>query len=281
MKKILTLAAAVFLSGNIFGQIGINTDTPKTGSVLHVDPAGNTTGSSGISDDVIVDQEGKLGIGTTSPDTKVHLIGKFRMTDGYQDEEQALISDENGVGSWQTLSLGNMDSEWEVTATTQIPDESLIDISGTATFIHNRLGATTDNVSTITIPPGRYVIFVRGNIEIIKDYGTMRVYEGQNEIYNVPYGEYLSGAAIYKEFTSEAVLSIKYSAIDVGSTATNGQILFLSPLPYTIPETGSTERNYMGTLGNTETPELKENIEYQYSMLLLSLLSKSILYIIY
>ena len=249
MKKIIILPALILsLSTNLWGQIGVNTETPKTGSVLHIDPQGNTSGTTGTTDDVIIDQEGKMGIGTTSPDTKVHVDGKFRMTDGYEGENRALISDENGVGSWQTLSLGNMNSEWEVSMTTQIPDENLFELKGTAGFINNRLEATTDSISNVTIPPGRYVIFIRGNIEIIKDYGTMYIYAGDTPIYNVTYGEYLSGAAVYQEFGTETTLSVRFAAINVGPDSTTGHILFLSPLPYTIPETGSHDVNIWARL---------------------------------
>lgn len=188
MKKFLIFFLILFLSANSFGQIGVNIETPQTGSILHIDPLGDTSGTSGTADDVIIDQEGKMGIGTIAPDTKLHVNGKFKMTDGNQGVNRALISDDNGVGSWQTLSLGNFNAEWEVSATTQIPDENMIDISGTATFINNTLGATTDGVSTVTLSPGRYAIFIRGNIEIIKDYGTMYVYNGSTEIFNVTYG---------------------------------------------------------------------------------------------
>ncbi len=45
---------------------------------------------------------GNVGIGTTSPDTKLHIIGGVKIVDGGQGANKVLTSDANGVGSWQT-----------------------------------------------------------------------------------------------------------------------------------------------------------------------------------
>ncbi len=47
----------------------------------------------------------RVGIGTTLPDTKLHVAGNIKMVDGTQALGKVLTSDGNGVGSWQTLPV--------------------------------------------------------------------------------------------------------------------------------------------------------------------------------
>jgi hypothetical protein len=45
----------------------------------------------------------RVGIGTSTPDTKLHVAGNIKMVDGLQASGKVLTSDGNGVGSWQNL----------------------------------------------------------------------------------------------------------------------------------------------------------------------------------
>lgn len=56
----------------------------------------------------------RVGIGTTTPDTKLHVAGNIKMVDGTQANGKVMTSDGNGVGSWQTLPAAPA-SGWTVT----------------------------------------------------------------------------------------------------------------------------------------------------------------------
>ena len=43
----------------------------------------------------------RVGIGTGSPDSKLHVVGSIKMVDGNQAADKVMVSDANGVGSWQ------------------------------------------------------------------------------------------------------------------------------------------------------------------------------------
>ena len=64
---------------------------------------------------------GNVGIGTTSPDEKLHVAGSIKMVDGNQAAGKVLTSDANGVASWQTTSGGgSVDGDaWGVTGEDQ------------------------------------------------------------------------------------------------------------------------------------------------------------------
>lgn len=47
-----------------------------------------------------------VGIGTPTPDAKLHVVGKIKMVDGNQGAGKVLTSDANGVGTWQAAAGG-------------------------------------------------------------------------------------------------------------------------------------------------------------------------------
>ncbi|MEO0583624.1 MAG: tail fiber domain-containing protein [Bacteroidota bacterium] len=62
-------------------------------------PAGNN----GSTTDVLtLRADGHVGIGTTSPDEELHVIGQFKYVDGNETNGYVLTSNANGVASWQT-----------------------------------------------------------------------------------------------------------------------------------------------------------------------------------
>lgn len=87
---------------NVFAlksQVGINSQSPL--GVFHVDPKGDTSGTTNGSDDFIISSDGRVGIGTVSPTARLDVVGNLRIADGTEYDRYVLTSDDNGVGSWK------------------------------------------------------------------------------------------------------------------------------------------------------------------------------------
>lgn len=107
MKKYIYLIAIVS-SSMVQAQVGINTTKPQ--AKLHIDGVSDNskTGaptSTQIKNDVAIIANGNLGSGTIAPTNKVELRhdtpGAVKIVDGTQGEGKILVSDNNGVGTWQ------------------------------------------------------------------------------------------------------------------------------------------------------------------------------------
>lgn len=62
-----------------------------------------------------IDPIGNVGIGTVSPQQKLHVIGSVRVEDGTQNNGYVFTSDANGVGHWEDVNnLVNNDDDWMV-----------------------------------------------------------------------------------------------------------------------------------------------------------------------
>ncbi|GGF00118.1 hypothetical protein SAMN05443634_105156 [Chishuiella changwenlii] len=73
MKKIYFLVTTLFTC-TLFSQVGINTNNPQ--GILHVDAKGdNSTNANNTTDDLIFTNDGRLGIGTITPQNKLQIVG--------------------------------------------------------------------------------------------------------------------------------------------------------------------------------------------------------------
>ena len=55
----------------------------------------------GASNSLVLGNNTNVGIGTSIPDSKLHVVGNIKMEDDNQGTGKVLMSDSNGVGSWQ------------------------------------------------------------------------------------------------------------------------------------------------------------------------------------
>lgn len=80
MKKSILLIINLLLVKLCVSQVGINTENPK--GVFHIDAKGDT-GVQGVefSDDIVVNAEGRMGIGTLTPQAKLDINGNLRIAE--------------------------------------------------------------------------------------------------------------------------------------------------------------------------------------------------------
>ncbi|WBV53814.1 hypothetical protein [Chryseobacterium gambrini] len=116
MKKIVVIISMIILN-SAYSQVGINTQNPR--GIFHIDgnknnPSTGDPSASQQKDDFIVLSSGNVGIGTATPSRKLEInsggtagnpIDGFRLTDGRQAKNKALISDENGSAHWEYIAL--------------------------------------------------------------------------------------------------------------------------------------------------------------------------------
>ena len=104
--------------------IGATTYTPSTFGAVRFAPANATdrlfvvgnaidtnlntiVDTAERSDALMILKNGNTGIGSSSPQERLHVNGSIRMVDGNQAAGRLMVSDANGTASWQTITLGN------------------------------------------------------------------------------------------------------------------------------------------------------------------------------
>ncbi|WP_139262028.1 hypothetical protein [Dysgonomonas macrotermitis] len=111
MKKKALLLLGIFSFGVIYAQVGINTQSPL--GIFHVDPLSNTNtvGTVNVTDDVIINQAGNIGVGQLPrTDVKINLSDGgtvsnykpvFQLQDGNEGIGKLLVSDASGNATWK------------------------------------------------------------------------------------------------------------------------------------------------------------------------------------
>lgn len=84
---------------NLLGNAGTNATTNFMGTTDAVDLRFRTSNTARMS----ITSAGNVGINTTAPADRLHVVGNIRMVDGNQAVGRVLTSDANGKGSWQAL----------------------------------------------------------------------------------------------------------------------------------------------------------------------------------
>lgn len=99
---------------NLNAQVGINTFEPI--GVLHIDSKGDTdiSANKGDTDDVVILSDGRVGIGTTSPQSSLDVQGSLRIADGTQNANLVLTTNDEGYAHWDnapnmSVLEGNID----------------------------------------------------------------------------------------------------------------------------------------------------------------------------
>jgi hypothetical protein len=76
--------------------------------MFHVDAQGNTVGSLGVVDDVVITEQGRIGIGTLHPQARLDIVsntpGAIRIQDGTEGGGKMLTSKGNGITEWKIAS---------------------------------------------------------------------------------------------------------------------------------------------------------------------------------
>lgn len=116
MKKTIIICVLFLFGLKINAQIGINTNNPQ--ALFHLDARASlstSNPSSGIpnliqqSDDIVITDEGKLGIGVIDPSSKVEINTRntgayaLQLKDGGEATAKLLVSDSDGFASWGTI----------------------------------------------------------------------------------------------------------------------------------------------------------------------------------
>ncbi len=147
MKKNIILFGALLSSAFAFSQVGINTQNPL--ATFHIDgakdnPTSGTPTTTQQANDLVVTSAGNVGIGTVTPTRKLEIVSgtspAFHLDDGNQGEGYVLTSDANGYGTWK-------------------PTQSPIVADWSSTGFSGAVGTTGYTGTSITLPPGRWLIF--------------------------------------------------------------------------------------------------------------------------
>lgn len=105
MKKNALPIMGLFFIGLTQAQVGINTQSPH--GLLHIDSRGDTNNNLNISDDVVIDQHGNIGVGTTNPQRKLEIIsstpGAIRIADTSEGVTKVLTSNSTGAATWVNI----------------------------------------------------------------------------------------------------------------------------------------------------------------------------------
>lgn len=197
MNKLTRNFLFVFFSSVLLSinsqNVGINTISPQ--KLFHIDGKKNTIGVVDVSDDVVIDGNGNVGVGNINPQAKLDITKRtsttsgFRLEDGTAQASYILTSDNDGYGTWQLKPKSGENFQWKISNTSFYLSATETKFVGTTSTWGALPGFTTKPAtSELLIPKGKYIISVYGDFNGW-EYMQLRIF-GVSSLY--PTGEYLS-----------------------------------------------------------------------------------------
>lgn len=190
-------------------EIYFQTDgaTTATSSAGEINFATTPSGSTGTVERMVIQSDGDVGINTTDPQETLHVNGTIRIVDGNEAEGKVLISDANGSGTWRVPSINNV-----------------VGVLGTGVNIPFNTTTYLQTGSTITLPPGKYVV----NLTMLITAGTrtaansnlwLRTSFADSNVATVPSNDILgSGVLVSGNHDSNSVYSILSGMVIIENT---------------------------------------------------------------
>lgn len=225
MKKTIIILFAITTTLIAEAQVvGINTIYPL--QRLHIDVNGDNTQSttavsSETADDIVVDAQGNIGIGTASPTAKLDVRKTLQIADGTQANYNLFSSTDNqGLGKWSDPNnLFNPVATWRISTNN-------ITISGLTFFrsstysvdIQDNGVGITQNTDCVVVPPGTYIVVFSGEIVNVSENLPMRILDATSvaltnaaapEVWGADYYEKLAGSSFMLFVKSPMTLGIR------------------------------------------------------------------------
>lgn len=151
MKKLIILIVTV-ISVTVFGQVGINTENPQ--GIFHVDgqndnPATDTPTETQQLNDVVITENGQIGVGKISPTEKIDVKGNIALSsDGNEASSIKFYENsENGSNKITVKAPETFDTDRNITLPSNEPKNGYVlitDASGNTSW-----GAVNPSVTTL------------------------------------------------------------------------------------------------------------------------------------
>lgn len=254
MRRYLsTLYMFVAVSCLLSAQIGIQTESPV--HTLHIDAARNNNNAAPVTDaqkldDVVITENGNMGLGLINPTNKLEINGSIKIVDGTQGTGKILASDDNGIASWvpaSNFTQTNKYSEWSIRQRASDPGspsynftnsadgDDLTGLSEILSGTANEIGLTPISNYGVQVPSGKFLVLLNGDVESRSEYCQLQVIAqdfggtpGNDEImYRSYYSEWLGGATFILRLDQPTVIKLRW--FDWPTTGVN----YYAHAPYT------------------------------------------------
>lgn len=180
----------------------------STSSAGEINFATTPVGATSVIDRMTIKANGAVGINTQDPQETLHIDGSLRIEDGSEAIGKVLTSDASGTGTWEYPSINNV-----------------IGTLGTGVDIPHTTTGYLQTGSTITLPPGKFVVNVNmlisdGNRTNDNSNFWLRTTFADSNVATTPSIDILgSGRLISGNHDSNAVYSILSGLVIINNTS--------------------------------------------------------------
>lgn len=224
-KRIIILYLAIIHICIIsHAQITVDINSLSSPGIFHVDSKNNnsTTDPDKYDDDVLVDNNGNLGIKTLTPLAKVHLKSPtthaFRIEDTSQGNNKVLISNSIGEGKWSTVPTQGSTYTWKISQPSYTFSKAKKQLTGTVTGTGSLAGFSANANGYLSVAKGSYLMVISGD-STLEEYLIFTIdgtYANSTylKVLDFPYEHYLNATTILVNFTQNANLRMCVAALD-------------------------------------------------------------------